>query len=83
MLMSNATITAMKLGELIYRRKYSSDYFLDKELKKSLGKAFYFYIGDAFEIEEFKTCKQPCYLVAKLFTLGKSIAYAIVDKRNI
>lgn len=73
----------MRLGDLIYRRKYSSDYFLDKELKKSLGKIICFYVGDAFEVEEFKTCKQPCYLVAKLFTLNHSFAYAIVDKRNI
>lgn len=73
----------MKLGDLIYRLKYSEKYFIDKELKKPIGKVVCFFVGDSFEVEEFKTCKCPCFLVAKLFSLGHSIAYSIVDKRNI
>lgn len=77
----------MKIGQVIFRKKWTMDFFIDKNLKSKIQDVYFFDIRSNFEIKEFQTCKQPCLLVGKipgyLGNIGPCWAYSIADKRNI
>jgi len=74
----------LRQHQLIFRRRYTKDFFLDAKLRTLLPiDLIYFDVKIPFDIQEFRDCKQTCLLIGKVGTVPTSFVYTITDKRNV